>query len=789
MDKKIAFLLNKKNIFLFLIIGSLLSLLGYVLYFKHLRPEIEYLLGSHHPAFKEQREFNKRFAYSEYTLIYLQFNEPKASELSLPAKEFLEKQNIPTVELVKNSFVDEIDLIKKNSFYYFSIHDIVDVIYKINPNAKRDDIDRFTALKKNFQSLMKYKENQSFLPFLNSKNKYLVSEDNKSALILILHNSNFNNIEDAKAFQNRVEGSLQEFQKIHPALSGYTFNGQANNLVRDYKSLWEEISLSSAILSIFVFILLIVFFRSLKITLLLFIPVWIGLGLVYLMIYLFFDEINSNTFFISMLFVGSSLNFGIIYLGHLKNISAENQRKKIELAFNRTLKPSFIAMMTTSVVYIGLVRFSLKGFSDVGLIGIFGLLICWLSFVFIFPYFSLFLSASDLNKKALRVNFLKGIKINFSQKQITYFIHSLTALALILFVTLGLYKDEVILERDMRQIRNAHYEEYAFNSFAEKIKNYPLNIDVIPTGAIITDKKTNVVQLKQALQDDKVLFELLPDLKLFSVYSIVPTNAGKFFEYSQIINHTPNVRHQLASPLLDRKDEQIVLASLEIEKKMDMGDLTPFFKTVFNKNASNNGTDVLFLKFNLNELEKDVFKLMTLFDRVDFLRNNVFKNNEIIYGGIVPLVVTIFKEFKNSYEEVYLLSFFLVLLVLFFSFKDKKMSLKLMYLFTSFILCYLALFYLLGFRVNVLNYLSVILTMGIGVDYTINLLSDEQSLGESYIDPYVVVSSLTTLLSYLAIWIGTNQLALTSFAKAAILGEITAVMLSFIYMGFLKKHN
>jgi len=86
---------------------------------------------------------------------------------------------------------------------------------------------------------------------------------------------------------------------------------------------------------------------------------------------------------------------------------------------------------------------------------------------------------------------------------------------------------------------------------------------------------------------------------------------------------------------------------------------------------------------------------------------------------------------------------------------------------------------LLGLRVNFLDYISLPITLGLGIDYAINVADradrDDPRQALRMTGATVLVCSLTTMIGYASL-LASENLAIRGFGIASLLGEITCVL-------------
>ena len=88
---------------------------------------------------------------------------------------------------------------------------------------------------------------------------------------------------------------------------------------------------------------------------------------------------------------------------------------------------------------------------------------------------------------------------------------------------------------------------------------------------------------------------------------------------------------------------------------------------------------------------------------------------------------------------------------------------------------------LLGIRINFLDFVSLPITIGIGIDYSVNIAARHRSEGRgsaarilAAAGPAVALCSFTTVVGYASLLFSANQ-GIRSFGLAALIGEVTCI--------------
>ncbi|MCW5804465.1 MAG: MMPL family transporter [Deltaproteobacteria bacterium] len=96
----------------------------------------------------------------------------------------------------------------------------------------------------------------------------------------------------------------------------------------------------------------------------------------------------------------------------------------------------------------------------------------------------------------------------------------------------------------------------------------------------------------------------------------------------------------------------------------------------------------------------------------------------------------------------------------------------------------LAVVSLMGIKINFLDFVALPLTVGIGIDYAVNIVAREREEGDARaalgtVGGAVVLASATTIIGYGSLTLSQN-LAIRSFGLAAIVGEITCLCIAVV---------
>ncbi len=211
-----------------------------------------------------------------------------------------------------------------------------------------------------------------------------VSEDGRTAVLVIQASSHATSFSDDEALLTRVERDVHDLGFPTADAPGLKlgFAGDVATRVEEARGLAVDLGVSGAIVMVLVLGAIAWFFRSLLAVPVLIVPVVFGalytFGVVALPP-LSIRHLNSNTAFLSSIIVGNGLNSGVILLARYR----EERRRGaapapgMRIALVETFRATFGASAAAAASYATLLLTDFRGFNQFGWIGAIGMLLCW----------------------------------------------------------------------------------------------------------------------------------------------------------------------------------------------------------------------------------------------------------------------------------------------------------------------------------------------------------------------------------------------------------------------------
>ena len=206
-----------------------------------------------------------------------------------------------------------------------------------------------------------------------------VSADGRTGMIQI--RTSFRGT-DAGLGQDLVAGLDAARDRVvarHPGVQ-IGFTGGVITAVAEHHAIFRGIVASSAITTLLVAVVLALYFWSATLLVLLISTLAIATALSFGVAALTVGHLNAATGFLGAIIAGNGINYGILLIARYRE---ERRSRDVEdalaIAIRETLQPTAVASLGAAIAYGSLAATSFKGFADFAVIGAAGMVLCWLA--------------------------------------------------------------------------------------------------------------------------------------------------------------------------------------------------------------------------------------------------------------------------------------------------------------------------------------------------------------------------------------------------------------------------
>ena len=710
-------ILNKKVIFWLIVHLSIILLF---LFRFNYRAKIETNFLSIAPKFEESEDFQNSIETfflqnsSEIKILIESYDFDKAKNSAIEIENYI-KQNFENVavNLYSKNYDDILETIIKYKYQLIS-KDIREAL--LNNQASRVAEEGIA----NFYSpfFIPIVDNIEDDPFfvLNSKLIELLQNNNnietRDGISFINYEGKFNvllNMDidkkiDSMIFFDRLTELLRKMEndeEIKIYISGVPIHAYYSQ-----KSAQKEITIISAVSLIFICLIFLFIFKSVKPYIISMISIAVSSATSFFLLSILLDSIHIFTFVFGTSLIGVSLDYSIHFITEWYN---EKDKKEV---LRKILPSMSLSFMTTIASYFALSLTSLSLLKQTALFSIFGLASSFLTVIIIYPIIfkndNRFLRENILNKtKNILAGYVDFLNIKF-----------------VLFLTIFVILISIINIPKLKVnfSSNQLYNPPDFLTYNETEIYKRLNSSL--SRNIIISRGNS---LNEALENEETLENYFTNYRALSKI---------FYSKSRQIENIKLVEDNLM-PLLKKQTEDLSFDN-EIYNKI---------KSEF-KNVKNEFLNIEDLIESMDELKKLIVKnngKYFIISTTDETETKIIENENIkIFNINFEINEALDKTARTAIKTAliaYIIIFFFMIIFL-----SKKHAIAIMIIQIISILVNLSVHSIFNFSVNIFSVFALILSIGISIDYCIFFSKSKAKKEVTFLS--IFLAMITTALSF-----------------------------------------
>jgi predicted RND superfamily exporter protein len=489
-------------------------------------------------------------------------------------------------------------------------------------------------------------------------------------------------------------------------------------------------------------------------------------------------ELNSNTAFLGSILVGNGINFGIILLARYVEERRRGFSTEEALATSvwgaRT--GTLSAALAAGASYAALIVTQFRGFRQFGFLGGIGMLFSWAVAFLLMPPLIAWLDPSDATRPEPRTAKAAGWLGEFVRNHSVAVVMA-GALITTIAATAAPKFSLSQIELDLSKLRRADTWKNGDGYWARQ-QNDLLGEYLTPT-VMLTDSRDQAETVAKAVRAAATEPPLRQSVSLVRTADDIlpPEQETKIRLANQIREDmTPKMR-ALLSPER-KKDIDELLGAPELHP-ITAADLPQILSTAVRERDSSYGKTVLVYPA-VNEAMWEARPLIAFVAELRELAKvtDVGGGKAARVAGALPVSADVLESVLKDGPTTTIAAFAGVVIVVLILFRGHKTTL---YVLGSLVLGVFWLFAattMLNVKVNFANFIAFPITFGIGVDYSVNLVTRYIQDGEG--DPAdavrsvggaVALCSMTTIIGYSTLLLAENR-ALFLFGLVAVMGEI-----------------
>ncbi|MEO6773261.1 MAG: MMPL family transporter [Kofleriaceae bacterium] len=793
------------------IVGHLavLGLAGYLIAFKlPLYADFSYLLPQDAPAVKDLRRLESRVKATE-TMLYLveaptpevraQVVQELATELRALPKSLVTEVEDDDAEIRgflrahRYLFVPLADLDKARDALAERIKSA-----KLHANPLYVDLDddqaADTAAQRQLDELRAKRRDAEARLDRSSH----VSRDGKVGMLEVGIAFRTTDIDEGKQLISHLETMRERITAEHPGVElGYT--GSIVTAVSEHSAISNGIVLSSIVTALLVGIVLALYFRSATLLVLLVTTIAVATAAAFGAAALTVGHLNAATAFLGAIIAGNGVNYGILLIARY-----QEERRKVESrepkrsptpaeqrgvvdealaqAILMTLRPTAVASLGASIAYGSLAATSFKGFADFAVIGAIGMLLCWIASYALLP--AMLIAVGGKARTYHTEPFVGRVLvrlIGFRDSRAVVAVSALLGVAAAVVVVRYIAADP--FEYDIKQLRSEGHAAVESRKWM-KISDDNFGRGFAGRTFIAADRPDQVPQIVDALlatNHDKA-HQVVGSVS--SILDAVPPHqAEKLAVLAQI-------RTLLDSPDLDALDDKQRAELEELKPPADLRAITfdqlpPSIKNKPEVTEADGRVGLMISIHSANGLDEwNGHDLIRFSNAVRAL--HLRDGETVTTSGSSVIFADIIDAIESDGPRVTLAAAIGLIVMVLLTVGRNRRAVAVLIATMAGSLLMVATCALLQLKVNFLDFVALPITLGLGIDYAINVAHRQDT--DAVHDPIstlrtsgsaVFVCSLTTMIGYGSLLVSEN-LAIRGFGTASLIGEIACVLTALV---------
>lgn len=640
--------------------------------------------------------------------------------------------------------------------------------------------------------------------FMSYPDNYLASDDGKLVAIGLQAASSSLSLNEQQNLVKSIQSMVDELDpsSFHEEMT-VNFAGNVKRAIEEVDTIKKDIASTALLLVSLILLVLFLFLWSPRWVFLVVGNLIFAVALTFGFTQLAVGYLNTMTAFLSSLVAGTGINYGIIlvsrYLEERKAVS--DAREALIRAIASTSLATLLASCTTAASFTSLLIANNKGFSQFGVIGGVGVILCWTSCFVLLPLWIDLLQRKfpkEVKPHPLG-NFFRGL----GNKTGKFIMDKAPLIASVLLVltaagSLG-FKNlwDAPLEYDFSKLQNKQETGAGASALHWRIQEEVYKSSLVPAVILLESTQQarelcpNVRGLVDRLDEDEKVFEAC-----LSIYELLPPAAVSDEESRLRASLRRDIQNLMGDRWLKFSDSDIAGLLRRINRNASrtpprLEDIPPQLKQRFQEKSG----EVGFIGFIYPDNAKPLEDGRNLLNYTKTFRKIWLPESETVVSaaGEHFILADLLRGIKVDGPLASLTAFFAVLGLAFIltgQLKSGVLIATCMLFGTWWLLC------LQGFidlKYNFLNFIALPLTFGIGVDYPINVFLRFRELKYKEFGKVlkttgaaVILCSMTTIIGYTTLLGAANQ-ALVSFAKLALLGEIACITAAMILLPTLVR--
>lgn len=580
---------------------------------------------------------------------------------------------------------------------------------------------------------------------------------------------------------DKIRALRAEVERTYPGVKIGAAGGMAVS-VAEHDALVHGMVLSSLITALLVGLVLIMYLRSGRLLAMVSGTLVIGTIVSFGVAALTVGHLNAATAFLGAIIAGNGVNYGIIIVArYQEERTRAAPHDALATALAATLVPTLVASLAAAIAYGSLAGTSFRGFADFALIGGLGMIICWIFSFVLLPTLMIRLGQrARVYQGDARLGGLLVKVFGFRRPAVVLAVSTVIALGAAAVVYRYVANDP--FEYDMKRLRSEGPAALEARTWM-KVADDNFGRGIAGKTYIAADRADQVPRIVAALRklDDGVPEAQRTIGTVQSILDAVPLDQAKRLAVLQ------ELRALLDDPLLEQLDDKTLAEIKALRPPDDLTLIDPrqvpgeLADQLTEQDGSIGKLIAVRPALTLDEWNgRDLIRFAAAVRRLQ-----LDDGETITTSGPSVIFADIIKIIRADGPLVTGIALVGLVVMVFGVVGLNRRAVAVLVATAAGTLTMVAASALLGLKVNFLDFVALPITLGLGVDYAINLAHRQHHDGADPMEPLrtsgaaVFMCSLTTIIGYGSLLVSQN-LAIRGFGLASLIGEITCLVAALV---------
>ncbi len=598
-----------------------------------------------------------------------------------------------------------------------------------------------------------------------------VSKDGRRALIEVGAAMPATDIERGEHLLVALSAARAPIVAHHPGLA-VGFAGDLVTAIGEHDAIVNGTLVSSIATALLVGLVLLLYFRSLRLLVILVATVGVATLAAFASAVGTIGHLNAATAFLGAIIAGNGINYGILLLARfLEERRTRELEDALAIAIAETLVPTAIASASAAIAYGSLAATRFKGFADFAIIGSAGMILCWLATYVVLPALVLRFARNVRGVEGTRLLERVLVRVLGTRRpRIVIGVGLAVTLAAAAIVARFIASDPFEYDlRELGSVAEANETERAWMKLAETT----FGRGRAGRTFIAAERPDQVRRIVAALTQ--------PDRRraIGSVQSILDVLPD---DQPARLAVLASIREMLDPDALDDFPAEL----LELRPPADLAPVTREMlpRSIVELLTERDGRVGYLVSVapadDLDELDgHDLIRFATAVRTLDLGNHEVVTTSgaSVIFADILETIAS-----DGPLATALAIGGLAVMLALVLGLDRRAVAVFAATTCGSLLM--VAVCALSGLKINFLDFVALPITLGLGVDYGINIAHRQLATRDPLATlrtsgAAVFVCSLTTMIGYASLLASAN-LAIRGFGLASLIGEVTTVLAALI---------